>query len=82
MNIPEQEVEFENLGTTIEVVLNGTTTIAGKEFRLMQFHMHTPSEHHVNGEYQPLEVHIVHEETGESYPAITLLFFFEYHTVH
>jgi hypothetical protein len=65
MNIPEQEVEFENLGTTIEVIVNGTTTVAEKDFQLMQFHMHTPSEHHINGEYHPLEVHMVHQGVGK-----------------
>ena len=65
INIPEQEVEFENLGTTIEVIVNGTTTVAGSDFQLVQFHMHTPSEHHVNGEYHPLEVHMVHQVVGK-----------------
>jgi carbonic anhydrase len=62
---PVEEVEFENLGTTIEVIANGTTTIAGNQFRLVQFHMHTPSEHHLNGEYHPLEVHMVHEGVAD-----------------
>ncbi|KAH7078864.1 alpha carbonic anhydrase [Paraphoma chrysanthemicola] len=66
LNIPEQEVEFENLGTTIEVVVNGTTTMLGSEFQLVQFHMHTPSEHHVNGEYHPLEVHMVHQGVADN----------------
>jgi hypothetical protein len=65
LNIPEQEVEFENLGTTIEVIVNGTTTVAGADFQLVQFHMHTPSEHHINGEYHPLEVHMVHQGVGK-----------------
>jgi carbonic anhydrase len=66
IKIPEQEVEFENLGTTIEVIVNGTTSIAGSDFQLVQFHMHTPSEHHINGEYHPLEVHMVHQGVGKS----------------
>ncbi|KAF2632766.1 carbonic anhydrase [Macroventuria anomochaeta] len=61
VDIPEQAVEFENLGTTIEVVVNGTTSFDGTDFRLVQFHMHTPSEHHINDEYFPLEVHMVHQ---------------------
>jgi len=66
LNIPEQEVEFENLGTTIEVIVNGTTTVGSDQFRLVQFHMHTPSEHHVNGEYHPLEVHMVHQGVADA----------------
>lgn len=61
VDIPEQAVEFENLGTTIEVLVNGTTSFNGTDFRLKQFHMHTPSEHHINDEYFPLEVHMVHQ---------------------
>jgi carbonic anhydrase len=71
MKIPEQEVEFENLGTTIEVIVNGTTSVAGSDFQLVQFHMHTPSEHHVNGEYHPLEVHMVHQGVGKSLPTLS-----------
>ncbi|KAJ8110822.1 hypothetical protein OPT61_g6426 [Boeremia exigua] len=61
VDIPDQSVVFENLGTTIEVVVNGTTSFNGADFRLVQFHMHTPSEHHINDEYYPLEVHMVHQ---------------------
>jgi carbonic anhydrase len=42
-------------------LVKGNTTIAGSAFKLVQFHMHTPSEHHINGEYHPLEIHMVHE---------------------
>lgn len=56
--------EFENLGSTIEVIVNGTTTFAGTEFELRQFHFHTPSEHRIAEEYFPLEVHMVHEAAG------------------
>lgn len=66
LDIPQQEVEFENLGTTIEVIVNGTTTVGTEQFRLKQFHMHTPSEHHLNGEYHPLEVHMVHEGVADA----------------
>lgn len=68
VDIPDQAVEFENLGTTIEVVVNGTTSFNGTDFRLVQFHMHTPSEHHINDEYFPLEVHMVHQGVCKSNP--------------
>jgi carbonic anhydrase len=69
VDIPEQAVEFENLGTTIEVIVNGTTSFAGTDFRLVQFHMHTPSEHHINDEFYPLEIHMVHQGVRE-YPKL------------
>lgn len=59
-----ESAEFENLGTTIEVVMpagRATTTLAGTRFGLAQFHLHTPSEHRIDGEYFPLEMHMVHE---------------------
>lgn len=65
ITIPNVEkAEFENLGSTIEVVMEGVggkTTIADKEFDLAQFHFHSPSEHTVNGEQFPLEMHMVHQ---------------------
>lgn len=61
VDIPTQSVDFLNLGTTIEVVVNGTTRFNGADYRLRQFHMHTPSEHHINDEFYPLEVHMVHQ---------------------
>lgn len=42
------EAELENLGTTVEVVLEGrggALTLAGVEYELKQFHVHHPSEH-------------------------------------
>ena len=47
---------FENLGSTVEVVVNGTATYNGTTYSLKQYHFHTPSEHRINGEYYPLEV--------------------------
>jgi carbonic anhydrase len=41
-------------------VEGGTLTIGGKAFALKQFHFHTPSEHTLNGESYPAEVHLVH----------------------
>lgn len=59
-----EEAEFENLGSTVEVIVNGTTVVGDKDFRLKQFHFHTPSEHRINEEYYPLEMHMVHEAAG------------------
>lgn len=32
----------------------------GVEYKLANFHLHTPSEHQIGGVYHPLEVHFVH----------------------
>lgn len=49
-----------------------STTVGGKVFDLKQFHFHNPSEHTIDGEYFPLEMHFVHEAAGMSTTPITL----------
>ncbi|KAK7065083.1 alpha carbonic anhydrase [Favolaschia claudopus] len=61
-------------GTTLEVVVKGKTTFEGKEFELQQFHHHTPSEHRINDEYFPLEIHMVHQAADESIAVIAVPF--------
>lgn len=63
---PVQEAEFENLGTTLEVFVEGALDYAGKNYKLKQYHVHSPSEHRIGREFYPLEVHFVHQaESGE-----------------
>ncbi|KAF9257818.1 carbonic anhydrase [Marasmius fiardii PR-910] len=69
-----EEAEFENLGTTLETIVNGTTTFEGKDFELKQFHLHTPSEHRINEEYFPVEMHMVHEASDGSIAVIAIPF--------
>lgn len=57
--------ELENLGTTVEVPTNGSLKADGKTYSLAQFHFHTPSEHRLNSEYFPGEVHFVFSAPGE-----------------
>ncbi|MFM8592769.1 MAG: carbonic anhydrase [Chloroflexota bacterium] len=51
-----------NNGHTLQVNLpEGNTLILGdREYELLQFHMHTPAEHEVDGVLYPLEIHLVH----------------------
>ena len=71
VDIPSvKAAEFANLGTTIEVAVNGTTEFAGSKFALKQFHFHTPSEHRVAEEYFPLEIHMVHEAASYISPSL------------
>ncbi|KAF5990035.1 carbonic anhydrase [Fusarium bulbicola] len=55
--------EFENLGSTVEVVtegLGGKITIENTTYHLKQFHFHLPSEHIDNGTSLAMEMHMVH----------------------
>ena len=46
------------------MIVNGTATFDGTNYALKQFHFHTPSEHRIDEEYFPLEMHMVHQATG------------------
>ncbi|KAJ3335111.1 hypothetical protein HDU93_006451 [Gonapodya sp. JEL0774] len=57
------EVEVANLGRTLEVVVPvGEAHIVrdGVRYDLKQFHIHSPSEHHVMSNQFDAEVHFVH----------------------
>lgn len=77
LDVPKQNSKFLNLNTTIEVEVNGTTTFGGTQFRLAQYHIHTPSEHRINGEYYPLEVHMVHTGVADESQIVVLALLFE-----
>jgi len=66
--------EFENLGSTVEVLATGTTMIGNQSFNLAQFHFHSPSEHRINEEYFPLEMHMVHEAANGDIAVIAVMF--------
>ena len=64
-------IVMDYTSNTIDLINNGHTAqvnvepgsflrVAGEEFELLQFHLHVPSEHRVNGELAMLEVHYVH----------------------
>ncbi len=54
--------EVIDTGHTIQVnVAEGSAiSLEGREFALVQFHFHLPSEHTVEGRAAPMEVHFVH----------------------
>ncbi|KAL5546403.1 hypothetical protein UlMin_006090 [Ulmus minor] len=55
---------LENRGYEISVIWKkdaGKITINGSDYRLLQCHWHTPSEHKINGESFDLELHMVHQ---------------------
>jgi carbonic anhydrase len=71
-------------GKTIDLVNNGHTAqvnvepgsflrVEGQEFELLQFHVHVPSEHRINGKSFPLEVHYVHRNQSGQLAVIGVL---------
>jgi carbonic anhydrase len=68
----EREVEVLNQSDVIHELDNGHTiqvnaktseklTVGDKSYALLQFHFHAPSEHTVDGEHFPMELHFVHQ---------------------
>ncbi|KAH0606047.1 uncharacterized protein H6S33_004504 [Morchella sextelata] len=69
----------ENNGHTLQYSppkgSNFTATLGGKQYQLLQFHFHTPSEHRLNKEHFPLEVHFVHQNAADKSLAVVGVFF-------
>ncbi len=48
-------------------------TIDGHTFELKQFHLHTPSEHTVDGKSFPMEIHFVHQDKAGNLAVLSTL---------
>lgn len=78
-------IRLEYLGQTSTVTNNGHTlqvavppgsalVAEGQRFELLQFHLHSPSEHHIDGEAFPLELHLVHQNAAGDLAVVGILF--------
>ncbi|KAL2177542.1 alpha carbonic anhydrase [Thermothelomyces heterothallicus CBS 202.75] len=71
VNDMPEGAEFENLGTTVEVITQGGSLKVGdKQFELEQFHFHLPSEHLDNGTSQAMEMHMVFQSEAQEIAVI------------
>ncbi|MCX5741840.1 MAG: carbonic anhydrase family protein [Proteobacteria bacterium] len=63
-------------GHTLQVSLApGSSIVIDKHtYELVQFHIHTPSEHVIAGEQYPLEVHLVHKDADGKLAVIGVLY--------
>ncbi|KAJ3200563.1 hypothetical protein HDU67_002007, partial [Dinochytrium kinnereticum] len=76
-------IEMVNNGHTVQVnmpkdqlSLLSTRQIDGKNYTLQQFHFHSPSEHHIDGKFFPLEVHFVHMSADNKINVVGAMFDF------
>jgi carbonic anhydrase len=67
---------FLNNGHTLkaEMKKGAKLFIDGKEFNLLQFHFHTPSENTIDGKYFPMEAHFVHSTKNGELAVISVMF--------
>lgn len=61
-NYQPSALKIQNNGHTIQVDYDpgSTLEVDGVPYELWQFHFHGPSEHTLNGEFSPMEMHLVH----------------------
>ena len=58
-------VSLSNNGHTIQAnpsTLDNSIVVDNKDYKLTQFHFHTPSEHQFNGQNFDMEIHFVHQD--------------------
>lgn len=69
------KAEIVNNSHTIQVNLAaaGFANLKGKQYKLVQFHFHTPSEEKINGKNYPLVTHLVHKDDAGNLGVIALL---------
>ncbi|KAF7974788.1 hypothetical protein HWV62_11275 [Athelia sp. TMB] len=77
-----KDVIFQNLGTNVEVLMNGTLAAANTTWKLAQFHFHTPSEHRVDFGHYEAEMHFVFGAADGSEKVAVLAFFLEVEERH
>ncbi|KAJ3319097.1 hypothetical protein HDU76_000653 [Blyttiomyces sp. JEL0837] len=77
---PLPPVTFINNGHTIQLnyqasgVKASTVQTNNLTYNLVQQHFHSPSEHHVDGKYYPLEAHFVHSTAAGNLSVIGIFF--------
>ncbi len=68
--------DIVNNGHTVQVNLadGGAVHLASGDYKLVQFHFHTPSEEAVNGKHYPLVAHLVHRNDAGELAVVAVLF--------
>ena len=68
-------MDLVNNGHTIQVT-NDVPMVAivnGQNYELVQYHFHAPSEHTIDGQHFPLEVHLVHQSPEGNLAVVGIL---------
>ena len=76
LHYDEVPIDVTNNGHTIEFEYEtgSILTLNGLSFNLLQFHFHTESEHTLDGQHFPMEVHLVHKHDATGQLAVIGVF--------
>lgn len=68
--------EIINNGHTIQVALadGGSAVLGGVDYKILQFHFHTPAEEKIDGKGFPFNAHLVHKSADGKLAVIGILF--------
>ncbi|MEH6543952.1 MAG: carbonic anhydrase family protein [Porticoccaceae bacterium] len=68
--------QIVNNGHTVQVTYGKRSHISldNQTFNLLQFHFHSPSENHINGQSFPLEAHLVHADSKGNLAVVSVMF--------
>jgi len=56
------------------IIGNNILTLGKKDYKLIQFHYHSPSEHTIDNEKFPLEIHFVHKYSDSDFVVLGIIF--------
>lgn len=72
----QSSAEVVNNGHTIQVNLaaGGSVMLDSGEYKLLQFHFHTPSEERIKGKAYPMVAHLVHKNAEGMLAVVAVLF--------
>lgn len=75
-NYSQSGAEVINNGHTIQINLasGGAVMLDSGEYKLLQFHFHTPSEERIKGKAYPMVAHLVHKNAEGQLAVVAVLF--------
>ncbi len=76
LNYDKSKIDIVNNGHTVVFNIDSGNSLMlnDKEYKLLQFHFHALSEHTIDGEHFPLEVHFVHQHNDTDFVVIGAIY--------
>ncbi len=74
LNYPSMADKIYDTGHDIHVKITGSAMINNRPFSLLQFHLHSPSEHTIDGNHYPLELHFMHVAQNGQLAVVGVMF--------